>query len=242
MKIALLGYGKMGKVIEGIAVGRGHEIVLKVDKDNCDPFPVDALKKADIAIEFSTPSTVVSNIRHCFEAGVPVVVGTTAWNEHYEKVVEECKSKNGGLFTSSNFSIGVNLFFKLNEQLAKMMNTQPQYNVEMEEIHHVHKLDSPSGTGITLAEGVLKNLQRKDHWKDHREKIQGGVGANELPIVSKRIGEVPGTHSITYRSAIDQITITHEAFSREGFALGAVVAAEFMKGKKGVFGMKDLLG
>ncbi|HTL80962.1 MAG TPA: 4-hydroxy-tetrahydrodipicolinate reductase [Bacteroidia bacterium] len=241
MKIALLGYGKMGKIIEKIAVSRGHEIVLKVDKENADPFPENELKKADVAIEFSTPQTVVANILHAFDAKVPVVVGTTAWNDKMEYVSNACTEKSGGIFTASNFSLGVNLFFKLNEQLAKMMNAHPEYNVQMEEIHHVHKLDSPSGTGITLADGIIANLDRVKEWKDHPSEIKTAVGANELPIVSKRVGEVPGTHSVIYTSAVDKITITHEAFSREGFALGAVVAAEFMKGKKGIFGMKDLL-
>ncbi|MCX6311592.1 MAG: 4-hydroxy-tetrahydrodipicolinate reductase [Bacteroidetes bacterium] len=242
MKIALLGYGKMGKTIEAIALKRGHSIVLKVDKDNFDPFPLEELKKADVAIEFSTPKTVVGNILHCFVAGVPIVVGTTAWNDQMEFVAEKCKEKNGTIFTASNFSLGVNLFFRLNNQLAKLMNPYSDYDVSMEEIHHVHKLDSPSGTGITLADGILANLDRKKTWKDYPNELPADVPHEELPIVSKRIGEVPGTHSVIYNSDVDKITITHEAYSREGFALGAVIAAEWLFGKKGIFGMNDLLG
>ncbi|MBI3511968.1 MAG: 4-hydroxy-tetrahydrodipicolinate reductase [Bacteroidetes bacterium] len=242
MKIALLGYGKMGKVIERIAHARGHEIALIVDKHNADPFPANELKIADVAIEFSTPATVIGNIMHCFSNGVPVVVGTTAWNDKMEFVSNACKEKNGGIFTASNFSLGVNLFFQLNKQLAKMMNAHPEYKVEMEEIHHIHKLDSPSGTAITIADGIIENLDRVKEWKDHPAEIKTAIGKNELPIISKRIGEVPGTHSVIYTSSVDKIFIMHEAFSREGFALGAVVAAEFMKGKKGIFGMEEMLG
>lgn len=242
MKIALLGYGKMGKTIETIAVKRGHSIILKVDKDNFEPFPLEELKKADVAIEFSTPKTVVGNILHCFNAGVPVVVGTTAWSDQFEFVSAKCKEKNGTIFTASNFSLGVNLFFRLNTQLAKLMNPYSDYQVSMEEIHHIHKLDAPSGTGITLAEGILSNLNRKKTWKDYRDELPREIPASELPIVSQRIGEVPGTHSVIYDSNVDRITITHEAFSREGFALGAIIAAEWLIGKKGIFGMNDLLG
>ncbi|HET6992586.1 MAG TPA: 4-hydroxy-tetrahydrodipicolinate reductase [Bacteroidia bacterium] len=242
MKIALLGYGKMGKTIEKIAVSRGHSIVLKVDQHNADPFPLEGLKKADVAIEFSTPKTVVGNILHCFRAEVPVVVGTTAWNDQMEFVAEKCKEHHGSIFTASNFSLGVNLFFRLNNQLAKMMNPYSDYDVSMEEIHHIHKLDSPSGTGITLADGIIANLDRKKNWKDYPDELPSEIPATELPIVSKRIGEVPGTHSVFYTSSVDKITITHEAFSREGFAAGAVIASEWLYGKKGIFGMNDLLG
>lgn len=242
MKIALLGYGKMGKTIEKIAVSRGHSIVLKVDQHNANPFPVEELKKADVAIEFSTPQTVVGNIMHCFDAGIPVVVGTTAWNDQMEFVATECREKNGSIFTASNFSLGVNLFFRLNNQLAKLMNPYPEYNVSMEEIHHTHKLDSPSGTGISLADGIIENLERKKSWKDYPENLPAENPADELAIVSKRIGEVPGTHSVIYTSSIDKITITHEAFSREGFASGAVIASEWLIGKRGIFGMNDFLG
>jgi 4-hydroxy-tetrahydrodipicolinate reductase len=242
MKIALLGYGKMGKTIEKIAVSRGHSIVLKVNQHNADPFPVDELKKADLAIEFSTPQAVVGNIMHCFDAGIPVVVGTTAWNDQMEFVAVKCREKNGSIFTTSNFSLGVNLFFRLSNQLAKLMNPYPEYNVSMEEIHHTQKLDSPSGTGISLADGIIKNLDRKKSWKDYPENLPAENPADELAIVSKRIGEVPGTHSVIYTSSIDKINITHEAFSREGFASGAVIVSEWLIGKKGIFGMNDFLG
>lgn len=243
MKIALLGYGKMGKAIEAIAIDRGHSVVLKVDKDNADALTTAALKQADVAIEFSTPATVIENIKQCFNAGVPLVVGTTGWGDQMEYVASLQKEKNAILFHASNFSLGVNLFFRLNKKLAELMKPYPQYEVAMEEIHHVHKLDSPSGTGITLAKGVLSVLEHKKNWKDHRDKIEGAVAADELPIVSKRIGEVPGTHSVTYTSPVDKITITHEAFSRQGFAFGAVLAAEWVAGKKsGIYGMDDLLG
>ena len=240
MKIALLGYGKMGQTIERIALSRGHTIALKLDEHNSNPFPTEELKKADVAIEFSTPGTVIGNISQCFYAGLPIVVGTTGWNEQYEWVKSKCNELDACIFSSSNFSLGVNLFFKLNEQLATLMNKFPAYEVTMEEIHHVHKLDAPSGTGITLADGILSNLDRKTVWKEYNEQVPSTQ--EELIIVSKRIDEVPGTHTVVYSSEVDKITITHEAFNREGFALGAVIAAEWVMGKKGVFGMNDLLG
>lgn len=242
MKIALLGYGKMGKIIEKIALGRGHSIVLKVNKANAETFTDAELQQADVAIEFSTPATAVNNMLRCFKAGVPVVVGTTAWQDRMEFVAHECKANIATLFHASNFSLGVNLFFRLNQTLAKLMAPYGEYDASMEEIHHVHKLDSPSGTAITLANGVLSNLGRKTHFKDYPNGAPTEVPPSELPIVSRRIGEVPGTHSITYTSSVDRITITHEAFNREGFALGAVVAAEWLPGRKGIFGMDDLLG
>jgi 4-hydroxy-tetrahydrodipicolinate reductase len=242
MKIALLGYGKMGKTIEAIALKRGHTIVLKLDKDNAATVTDADLKKADVAIEFSTPDTAVANILRCFCCGVPVVAGTTGWLGRMEEVKSECAAQEGGFFYASNFSIGVNLFFRLNEKLAEMMNAYPDYRVTMEEIHHIHKLDSPSGTAISLAKGILANNEALKNYKDYPGEFPSEFPSDELPIHSKRIGEVPGTHSINYTSSVDKITITHEAFSREGFALGAVLAAEFMVGKKGVFGMEDLLG
>jgi 4-hydroxy-tetrahydrodipicolinate reductase len=243
MKIALLGYGKMGKAIEAIALERGHSIVLRVNRENMASFTDAELQLADVAIEFSTPQTVVSNMQRCFRAGVPVVVGSTGWAAQLESVTQECKAAKGVLFYASNFSLGVNLFFRLNKKLAELMRPYPEYEVSMEEIHHVHKLDSPSGTGITLADGILSVLPGKTQWTDFRDAAPAGISPEILPIISKRIGEVPGTHSITYRSAVDQVTITHEAFSRQGFALGAVVAAEWT-GKKepGIYGMDDLLG
>jgi len=237
MKIALLGYGKMGKAIEQIAVSRGHQIVLKVDERNANSFSDAELMLAEVAIEFSTPSSAVSNIMRCFQCHVPVVVGTTGWLDKLEEVKQACIEQEQAFFYASNFSIGVNVFFRLNEQLARMMNGYGEYDVRMEEIHHVHKLDAPSGTAITLANGIIKRLERKQKWVEGEKAAPG-----EIPIVSKREGEVPGTHVITYTSAVDTITISHEAHSRQGFALGAVVAAEWLPGRTGVFGMNDLLG
>lgn len=236
MNIALIGYGKMGKEIEKIALSRGHQITLKVDADNATSFTKEELKKADVAIEFSTPETATNSIYKCFEAGVPIVVGTTGWLDHLEEVTTKCVEKKQALFYASNYSIGVNLFFRLNEYLAKLMNNYPEYNVSMEEIHHVHKLDSPSGTAITLANQVISNITEKQKWVNTQASEK-----KELAIISKRIDEVPGTHTVTYGSEIDEISITHIAHSRKGFALGAVIAAEWIKGKKGVFGMNDLL-
>lgn len=242
MKIALLGYGKMGKTIEAIAQKRGHSVVLKVDMNNADTVTDAEFKAADVAIEFSTPGTAVSNILRCFCNSVPVVAGTTGWLGRMENVKTECAEKEGGFFYASNFSIGVNLFFHLNEKLAKLMSQYPDYRVTMEEIHHIHKLDSPSGTAISLAKGILANNYNLKNYKDYPGEFPAEFPAGELPIHSKRIGEVPGTHSVHYTSPVDKISITHEAFSREGFAVGAVLAAEFMVGKKGVYGMEDLLG
>jgi 4-hydroxy-tetrahydrodipicolinate reductase len=236
MNIALIGYGKMGKEIEQVAISRGHSIVLKVDITNAAAWSVEELKKADVAIEFSTPGSAIANIYKCFDANVPVVVGTTGWLEHLEEVRQECASKKQALFYASNYSIGVNLFFRLNEYLAKLMNGQPGYNVSMEEIHHVHKLDAPSGTAISLANQVIGNIEGKEKWVNN-----ASADKSELGIISKRIDEVPGTHTVTYGSEVDEISITHIAHSRKGFALGAVIAAEWLKGKKGVFGMNDLM-
>ncbi|MBI2270029.1 MAG: 4-hydroxy-tetrahydrodipicolinate reductase [Bacteroidetes bacterium] len=236
MKIALFGYGKMGKEIEQIALSRKNEIGLIIDLNNINSYSVAELKKCDAAIEFSTPDTAVSNIYKCFEAGVPVVVGTTGWLKQWDEVAKVCKERDQTLFWASNFSVGVNLFFKLNEYLAKLMQPHSEYNVTMEEIHHIHKKDAPSGTGITLAEGVLKNMPGKKNWVNNETNKPG-----ELQLVSKRIDEVPGTHSIRYSSEVDYIEITHVAHSRKGFALGAVLAAEWIKGKKGIYGMNDML-
>jgi 4-hydroxy-tetrahydrodipicolinate reductase len=237
MNIALFGYGKMGKEIEKIALSRGNKIVLIVDVNNVDTFTIDELKKADAAIEFSTPETAVKNIYKCFEANVPVVVGTTGWLGRLDEVKKKCVENNQTLFYASNYSIGVNLFLKLNTYLAKLMNNHSEYNVSMEEIHHVHKLDAPSGTAITIAEQIIEQVDSKKKWvNDPTDNLQ------ELAIVSKRIGEVPGTHTVTYASGIDEISITHLANNRKGFAMGAVIAAEWVKGKKGIFGMNDLMG
>jgi 4-hydroxy-tetrahydrodipicolinate reductase len=235
MKIALLGYGKMGKEIESIALQRNHTIVLKVDEKNASTFSIDELKQADVAIEFSTPHTVIANINKCFEAQVPIVVGTTGWYDQFPETENSCAQKNGTLFYASNFSLGVNLFMKVNSYLAVLMNKYDTYNVEIEEIHHIHKLDKPSGTAITLANQIIEKLDRKTNWSiDSKEP-------NLLYIEDKREGEVPGTHIIEYTSEVDDIEIMHKAHNRKGFALGAVVAAEFLKGKKGIFTMKDLL-
>ncbi|MCW3102207.1 MAG: 4-hydroxy-tetrahydrodipicolinate reductase [Bacteroidetes bacterium] len=236
MNIALIGYGKMGKEIEQIAISRGHSITLKVDVTNASSYTIEELKKADVAIEFSTPESAINNIYKCFEADVPVVVGTTGWLHRLDEVKKACTDKKQALFYASNYSIGVNLFFKLNEYLAKLMNGQAAYNVSMEEIHHVHKLDSPSGTAISLANQVIANMEGKEKWVNAATENKA-----ELGIISKRIDEVPGTHTVTYGSEVDEISITHIAHSRKGFALGAVIAAEWVKGKKGVFGMGDLM-
>ena len=230
MKIALLGYGKMGQVIERIALERGHEIVLKKDETNT----FEGLSNADVAIDFSVPTAAVDNISSCFHANVPVISGTTGWLEHYDAVVALCNEKKGAFISSSNFSLGVNLFFELNEYLAKIMSKFDSYTVEMEEIHHTQKLDAPSGTAISLAKGVIKNSSYTNWTLDHPKKDQ-------IHIEAKRIGTVPGTHTVTYNSAVDEIEIKHTAHNREGFALGAVIAAEWIIGKKGVFTMKDVL-
>lgn len=236
MKIALIGYGKMGKEIEQIAISRGHTIVLKVDISNAATYSIDDLKTADAAIEFSTPDSVIANIYKCFEANIPVVVGTTGWLGKLEEVRQKCKEMDQTLFYASNYSIGVNLFFKVNTYLAKLMNSYPTYDVSMEEIHHVHKLDAPSGTAISLANQAIEQLDSKNKWVNNLTKNK-----NELGIISKRIDEVPGTHTVTYSSEVDEISITHIAHSRKGFALGAVIAAEWLKEKKGIFGMEDLI-
>ncbi|MEY4432001.1 MAG: hypothetical protein RLZZ44_131 [Bacteroidota bacterium] len=230
MKIALLGYGKMGKVIERIALERGHEIVLKKDEFNT----YDGLSNADVAIDFSVPMAAVDNISSCFHANVPVVSGTTGWLDRYDEIIALCQEKKGGFISSSNFSLGVNLFFELNEYLAKIMAPYNSYAVDMEEIHHTQKLDAPSGTAISLAKGVIEN-SKYTNWTLHE------ATANEIHIEAKRIADVPGTHTVTYNSEIDSIEIKHTAHNREGFALGAVIAAEWLAGKQGVFSMKDVL-
>lgn len=230
MKIALLGYGKMGKVIERIALERGHEIVLRKDEFNT----YDGLSTADVAIDFSVPSAAVDNISASFNANVPVVSGTTGWLEHYDEMIALCNEKKGGFISSSNFSLGVNIFFGLNEYLAKIMNQFDSYKVTMEEIHHIHKLDAPSGTAISLAQGVIQNSDYSNWTLEEAKK-------GEIHIEAKRIGEVPGTHTVNYDSAIDSIEIKHTAHNREGFALGAVIAAEWLAGKQGIFTMKDVL-
>lgn len=236
MNIALIGYGKMGHEIEKIAISRGHSIVSIIDVNNPDDFGSPAFKSADVAIEFSTPDSAIDNYRKCFAAQVPVVAGTTGWLEHMDEVKKACSEGGQTFFYASNYSLGVNIFFVLNKYLARIMNNYPDYDVKMEEIHHIHKLDAPSGTAITLAEGVIENISRKERWNLEFEEKQ-----SDLAIHCIREGEVPGIHEIIYESEADIISIKHDAKSRKGFALGAVVAAEFTKGKKGFLGMNDML-
>jgi len=235
MNILLIGYGKMGKMIEDIALLRNHNIAYVIDKEE-DWNNLD-VKEIDVAIDFSSPYTVVDNIVACFNRNIPIVVGTTGWygrlNEFRDLAIQEQK----GLFVASNFSIGMSIFNKINEQLAILMNAQPSYDVSIEEIHHVHKLDAPSGTAITLAETIIDNLDRKTSWELDCQDEKPNV----INVTAQRIGEVSGTHSVTYSSEVDDIIITHQAHNRKGFALGAVLAAEFMKGKTGFYGMKDLI-
>lgn len=230
MKIALLGFGKMGKTIERLALERGHEIIFRITEDiqNYD------LQKADVAIDFSVPDAAFKNITTCFKQQVPVVSGTTGWLQQYEDAVKICKENNAAFIYASNFSLGVNLFFELNKQLAALMVRFPEYEPAIEEIHHTQKLDAPSGTAITLAEQILENSAKKK-WK------LDGTGEDELAITAKRIENVPGTHIISYDSPIDSIKIEHIAHSRDGFALGAIIAAEWLQHKKGIFSMKDVL-
>ena len=230
MKIALLGYGRMGKEIEKIALSRGHEIVIKKDVDD-----VIDITLADVAIDFSVPSSAYNNITNCINNNVPVISGITGWLDKYEDAVALCKEKNSAFIYASNFSLGVNIFFELNKQLAKMMSSLEDYNISMEEIHHTKKLDAPSGTAITLAEGIIENSS-KNNWE-----LDEKTSEENIPIVAKRIPEVPGTHTVWYDSEVDSIEIKHTAHSRKGFALGAVVAAEWIVGKQGVFSMKDVL-
>jgi 4-hydroxy-tetrahydrodipicolinate reductase len=230
MKIALLGYGKMGQVIERIALERGHEIVLR--KNISDTF--EGLENADVAIDFSAPDAAVSNISTCFITGIPIVSGTTGWLAEYENMVALCNEKKGAFLYGSNFSLGVNIFFELNDYLAKIMSKFNQYEVELEEIHHLQKLDAPSGTAISLAKGIIQNSSYKN-WSLEKGK------SNEIFIDAKRIDNVPGTHTVSYNSEVDLIEIKHVAHNREGFAVGAVLAAEFLKDKKGIFTMKDVL-
>lgn len=236
MKIALIGFGGMGKVIEGKAIARGHEIVLRVTKDS-DSSWKNELKNADVAIEFTQPEAAVENIYTCFEQNIPVITGTTGWFHQLHEVSDRCIDMNQALFYASNFSIGVNIFFQLNRQLARLMATHNAYEVGMEELHHTRKKDAPSGTAITLAEGIIAEHPTYKSWR----KSEGSVVPLSLPIHSIRQDDIPGTHSISYYSEIDSIKITHTAFNRDGFAMGAVVAAEFLRGKKGVYTMSDLL-
>lgn len=236
MKIALIGYGKMGMAIEKIAKEQGHEIVLKISSKNKQHLTVDAIKKADVAIEFTAPDFAVDHILLCFQAQVPIAVGTTGWYHHLAQVEKESKQRGGTLLTATNFSIGVNIFFEINERLASLMSKRAEYSAQIKEIHHTEKLDSPSGTAITLAEGIIRQHERYSAWKNNETETN-----NELEILSHRKPNVPGTHEVTFNSTVDQISIIHEAKNREGFALGAVLAAEFIHDKKGIFTMKDVL-
>ena len=236
MKIALIGYGKMGKTIEQIALNRGHQIVSIVDINNPEEFQSANFKSADVAIEFTTPATAFDNYMKSFAAGVPVVSGTTGWLDRIGEIKEKCEKEGKTFFYASNFSIGVNIFFALNKYLAKIMNNFPSYNISMTETHHIHKLDAPSGTAIKLAEGIIENVDRQDRWT-----LETAEQPTDLPIHAIREGEVPGIHEVTYESDVDYISIKHDAKSRAGFALGAVVAAEFTAGKKGFLGMDDML-
>lgn len=237
MKVALIGYGKMGKTIEEVALERKHEIVLKIDVDNLNEFTKKKIQKADVAIEFTGPHTAYDNITKLLNFGVPVVSGSTGWLDKADEVTKLCQKLNGALLFTSNFSVGVNLFFELNKKLASLMHPHKEYEVMLEEIHHTTKKDAPSGTAITLAEQVLDVYKEKKKWVNDTKPA-----ANEVLITSKRIDPAPGTHIINYASEIDDITITHTAHSRKGFALGAVLAAEYIKDKKGWFAMKDVLG
>ncbi|MEO5943368.1 MAG: 4-hydroxy-tetrahydrodipicolinate reductase [Ferruginibacter sp.] len=236
MNIALIGYGKMGKAIEEIALQRGHTCNLKIDINTVADFTKENLSKCDVAIEFTAPQSAVENISKCLNAGIPTVSGSTGWLEHWTQIKNKCEALDGTLLYASNFSVGVNLFFELNKKLAQLMSGVEGYDVTMEEIHHTQKTDAPSGTAITLAEQVIGNYNGKDKWINEVAENSG-----ELSIISKRIDPAPGTHSIKYSSAIDDIEIIHTAHNRTGFATGAVLAAEFIAGKKGIFNMKDVL-
>jgi 4-hydroxy-tetrahydrodipicolinate reductase len=236
MQIALIGYGKMGKMIEETAVQRGHAIVLKIDKDNQEDFTKKNTAMADVAIEFTAPDSALRNVKTCIDFGVPVVSGSTGWNQDLDKAKQYCIEKGGAFLHTSNFSIGVNIFFEINQRLAQLMASQPEYDVVLKEIHHTQKLDKPSGTAVTLAEGILQYSSRKKTWT-----IEKVADPTQLQIVCERTDPAPGTHEVKYSSAIDDIEIIHTAHNRKGFALGAVLAAEFLQNKKGIFTMKDVL-
>lgn len=237
MKIALIGYGKMGHAIEEIALQKGHEIVLRITDENLEEFNKENIQRADVAIEFTNPHSAVENILFCLKANVAVVCGTTGWLTQLNLIEEKCKELNGAFLYASNFSVGVNIFFELNKKLARLLKPHPSYRVAIEEIHHTQKKDAPSGTAITLAEQIIELSDEKNKWVNNDT-----TNKNELSIISKRIDEVPGTHSVKYSSAVDDIEIIHTAHNRKGFAEGAVLAAEFLKGKKGIYSMKEVLG
>jgi 4-hydroxy-tetrahydrodipicolinate reductase len=237
MNIALIGYGKMGKAIEDIALEKGHQVILKIDVRNIEELTNENLKKCDVAIEFTNPDNAVKNILQCFDAGIPVVCGTTGWLDSLEEVQQTCKQKGGTFLYASNFSIGVNIFFEINKYTASLLNAREEYEVSIEETHHTQKKDSPSGTAITLAEQIIQNIDRKNKWINNTTN-----NIDELEIISKRIDPAPGTHKIKYASAVDDIEIIHTAHNRQGFAKGAILAAEYSQAKKGIFTMKEVLG
>ena len=237
MRIAIIGYGKMGHMIEEIAVQRGHEIVLKINIDNTEDFTQENCANVDVAIEFTGPSTAYENVKKCIDFDLPVVSGSTGWNTKLADIKEYVKQKNGSFLHTSNFSIGVNIFFEVNKLLARLMASHTEYDVSLKEIHHTAKLDAPSGTAVSLAEQVLENLRRKNAWVNHEAEKE-----HELTIISERIDPAPGTHFVKYSSEIDDIEIIHTAHNRKGFALGAVLAAEYISDKNGIFSMQQVLG
>jgi 4-hydroxy-tetrahydrodipicolinate reductase len=239
MKIALLGYGKMGRAVEAAALERSHRVDVTIDDEDDWMEKLDDLRECDMAIDFSTPGTAVSNIMRCFDLDLPIVVGTTGWYEQLEGVVHDCEQRGKSLFVASNFSIGMNIVFDLNRRLARLMNGHEEYGVGITEVHHVHKLDAPSGTAIALARDIVEELDGKDDWCLVRKGVK--VEEEEVPIVSVREGEVAGIHEVVYDSEIDRITLRHEAKSRRGLAVGAVLAAEFLEGRKGYYTMRELL-
>ena len=237
MKLAMIGYGKMGRAIEEIALQKGHDIVLKIDVDNAAEFTPANLALADVAIEFTGPGSAFDNVIKCIQYKLPVVCGSTGWLDKWEEVKALCQQQNGALVYASNYSVGVNIFFEVNKRLAELMAAHPSYEVSMEEIHHTQKKDAPSGTAVTLAEQVLENISWKKRW------INDQKGSKEdLQIISRRIDPAPGTHKVLYQSVIDEIEIIHTAHNRTGFAAGAVLAAEFIRNKNGIYGMKEVLG
>ncbi|MBC7888351.1 MAG: 4-hydroxy-tetrahydrodipicolinate reductase [Ferruginibacter sp.] len=237
LRIALIGYGKMGKAIEEIAVQKGHIVALKIDINTMQAFTKENLQQCDVAIEFTGPHSAVENILTCLAAGIPVVSGSTGWLGRWDEVKHQCEAMNGSLVYASNYSVGVNMFFEINKLLSRLMDHQTDYDVSMEEIHHTQKKDAPSGTAITLAEQILANLERKKNWVNHSSLIPA-----ELSIISERTDPAPGTHKIKYSSAVDDIEIVHTAHNRQGFATGAVLAAEFIKKHNGIFSIKEVLG
>ncbi len=236
MRIALIGYGKMGKAIEEVALQRGHEIVIKIDQPNLHEFTKENMAKAEAAIEFTSPHTAYDNVKACIEFDVPVVCGSTGWTERLEEIKNNCAERNGSFIYSSNYSVGVNIFFEVNKKLAALMASHKEYEVIVDETHHTQKKDAPSGTAITLAEQILEQVKRKKQWVNELSD-----NTEDLEIISQRIDPAPGTHSIKYSSVVDTIEIIHTAHNRQGFATGAVLAAEFIKDKKGCFTMRDVL-